>query len=136
MKRTIVVWLQRHLINPVTTRLVLKGRLARTALIETTGRHSGLARVTPIGNGLTDDGTTFWIVAEHGEHASYVRNLEQHPEVRVFANSVWRRGRATVLTDDDPCKRLVRIGNPSNAAAVRRFGTELLTIRVDLEPAG
>ena len=135
MKRGIVIWLQRDVINPVTRRLVVRGWLPHTALIETTGRRSGRPCVTPVGNGLSDDGKTFWIVAEHGAHASYVRNLQANPEVRILAGGHWRAGRARVLVDDDPRERLMRIGNSSNAAAVRAMGTELLTVRVDLDPA-
>jgi hypothetical protein len=43
--------------------------------------QDGEPRQTPVGKGL--DGDTFWIVAEHGERASYVRNMRAHPRVRV-----------------------------------------------------
>ena len=46
----------------------------------------------------------------------------------------WRSGTATVLLDDDPRARLQRIGRPVNGFMVRAVGTELLTIRVDLDP--
>jgi deazaflavin-dependent oxidoreductase (nitroreductase family) len=48
------------------------------ALIETTGRTSGQPRRVPVGNGLRGD--EFWIVAEHGYAADYVKNIHQeHP---------------------------------------------------------
>jgi hypothetical protein len=50
---------------------------------------------------------------------------------------VGRRGRsgtATVLPDDDPRARLERIGRPVNGYMVRAVGTDLRTIRVDLDP--
>ena len=65
------------------------------ALLETTGRRSGLVRHTPVGNGL--DGDTFWLVAAHGTHAGYVRNLQAEPRVRVKAGGIWRAGTAVVL---------------------------------------
>jgi hypothetical protein len=37
------------------------------ALLETTGRRSGLPRHTPVGNGLSGD--VFWLVAAHGRQA-------------------------------------------------------------------
>jgi hypothetical protein len=37
------------------------------ALLETTGLRTGLARHTPVGNGLDRD--TFWLVAAHGTQA-------------------------------------------------------------------
>jgi len=39
-----------------------------------------------------------------------------------------------VLPDDDPRARLRRIGRPVNGFVVRAVGTDLLTIRVDLDP--
>ena len=53
-------------------RFALRGGFAPRAfaLLETTGRRTGLARQTPVGNGL--DGDTFWLVAAHGAQADYV----------------------------------------------------------------
>jgi deazaflavin-dependent oxidoreductase (nitroreductase family) len=134
VKRRIVILLQRHIVNPLSRRLVLAGRLRHTALIETRGRRTGQPRITPVGNGLSDDAATFWIVAEHGMHASYVRNLEAEPKVRILVDGHWRNGYAHILVDDDPRERLVLIGNTTNSSAVRAMGTELLTVRVDLDP--
>jgi hypothetical protein len=39
-----------------------------------------------------------------------------------------------VLPDDDPRERQRRIGRGLNAALVRAMGTDLLTVRIDLEP--
>jgi hypothetical protein len=53
----------------------------------------------------------------------------------VCVRGRWRAGTAHVLPDDDPIARqrtLPRL----NAAAVRAVGTDLLTIRIDLDPAG
>jgi deazaflavin-dependent oxidoreductase (nitroreductase family) len=105
-----------------------------TALLETTGRRSGEPRVTPVTNGL--DGDRFWLVTEHGRRSNYVRNLLADPHVRVNAEGRWRRGVAHVV-DEDPLARLDRIAalNPrarANTNIVRRSGTELLVIRVDL----
>ena len=106
-----------------------------TALLETVGRKTGLPRVTPVTNGL--DGDSFWIVTEHGHRASYVRNIEGEPRVRVKAGRHWRAGTARIL-DDDPHERLRRIVavNPRarpNAQVVRKTGTEHLVIRIDLD---
>src|SRR5436305_7081210 len=95
-----------RLINPPIRLLLSKGFVPRSyALLETIGRRSGLPRVTPVGNGLTGD--TFWVVAEHGRRAAYVRNIESNPRVRVkvrtgFMRSAWRSGTAHIVTDDDP----------------------------------
>ena len=47
------------------------------ALLETTGRKTGKPRQTPIDNGHV--GAQFWIVAEPGMKAGYVRNIAQNP---------------------------------------------------------
>jgi hypothetical protein len=70
-------------------------------------------------------------VAEHGRHAGYVRNLEADPSVRVRVARTWRTAQAFVDTGDDPQARLEQFARPGHANAVRRFGTDLLTIRLD-----
>jgi deazaflavin-dependent oxidoreductase (nitroreductase family) len=124
---------QKHLLNPPVRVLFGLGLVPPThVLLETTGRRTGRPRQNPVGNGL--DGDTLWIVAEHGHSANYVRNLEADPWVRVKIGRRWRSGTATVLPDDDPRARLQRIGRPVNGFMVRAAGTDLLTIRVDLDP--
>jgi deazaflavin-dependent oxidoreductase (nitroreductase family) len=124
---------QKYLLNPPVRVLFGLGLVPPThVLLETTGRRTGRPRQNPVGNGL--DGDTLWIVAEHGRSASYVRNLEADPRVRVKVGRRWRNGTATVLPDDDPRARLERIGRPVNGYMVRAVGTDLLTIRVDLDP--
>src|SRR5438270_7753685 len=51
------------------------------ALLETTGRKTGKRRRTPVGDGRI--GNQFWLVAEHGGKAGYVRNIEHDPHVRL-----------------------------------------------------
>ena len=72
-------------------------------------------------------------MAEQGRHAGYVRNLAADPEVRVRRGRKWRRARARVVDDDDVEARLGAFGR-SHAAAVRRFGTDLTTVRFDFPP--
>ena len=100
----------------------------------------GLGLTTPIGNGLVDG--TFWIVSEHGRGAGYVRNIQNDPRVRVKlrqgAKQGWRTGTAEVLFDDDPRERQRKVsrGHPGralNAFVVRTLGTDLLTVRIDLD---
>ena len=118
--------------NPVVKAGVASGLLRGWAILETTGRRSGKRRRTPVGNGLQGD--TFWIVAEHGRRAGYVRNIEADPRVRVRIGRRWLSGTAHVLPEDDPRERQRAIGRRINAIAVRAMGTDLLTIRVDLDP--
>lgn len=118
-------------INPVVRTAIDLGIAPGYAVLETTGRTSGLPRRTPVGNGL--DGDTFWIVSEHGHQAAYVRNIQADPRVRVKLGRRWRAGTATVLPDDDPRARQRQLGHRINGAVVRLMGTELLTVRIDLD---
>lgn len=106
-----------------------------TSILETTGRKTGRVRHTPVTNGL--DGDTFWIVAEHGRRAGYVRNIEANPRVRVRVGRRWRSGTAFFPADEDPRERLARIAKRRsalvNAGVVRLAGSDLLVIRVDLD---
>jgi deazaflavin-dependent oxidoreductase (nitroreductase family) len=131
-KRRLTTGLAVHIVNPLVRSAVSAGVAPRSiAILETTGRRSGEPRRTPVGNGL--DGDTFWIVAEHGRRAAYVRNIEASPRVRVKVGGAWRRGTARLLDDDDPRERQRRIGRTLNAAVVRAMGTELLSVRIDLD---
>jgi deazaflavin-dependent oxidoreductase (nitroreductase family) len=105
------------------------------ALLETTGRRTGTARHTPVGNGL--DGDTFWLVAAHGTQADYVRNLQAGPRVRVKVNGTWRAGTATVLPGDDPAARSRTLPYQWDAAIGRLMASTPATIRIDLDtPTG
>lgn len=111
-KVAIVRSVQRFTINPLM-RLFLRAGVnpLGLAILETRGRVSGQPRRTPVGNGRTGD--TFWIIAEHGERAGYVRNIRRDPRVRVRLRVGWRYrwvpGIADVVPDDDALARQRRI---------------------------
>lgn len=130
-KRKRVRILQRYFLNPPMKVLAWTGLLPGHALVETKGRRSGRRRRTVVGMEVA--GSTGWVVAEHGLHAGYVRNLEAHPDVRVRVRASWRPAHASVIADDDPQARLETFGRRSHAAAVRRFGTALTTVRFDFD---
>ncbi len=115
-------------------RLVLRAGIAPRAfaLLETTGRRTGLARHTPVGNGL--DGDTFWLVAAHGTQADYVRTLQAEPRVRVKVSGSWRSGTAVVLSGDDPAARSRTLPYQWDAALGRMMASAPLTVRIDLDP--
>jgi deazaflavin-dependent oxidoreductase (nitroreductase family) len=142
MKLKLTRWLHRYVLNPPVRWAFAAGIVPPGyAMLETIGRRSGQPRETPVGDGLIGD--TFWIVAEHGRKAAYVRNLQANPQVRVRLRSgalktVWRNGTAEVLSDDDPRERQRQLaaGNlrrRSNAFIVRAMSTELLTVKITLE---
>jgi deazaflavin-dependent oxidoreductase (nitroreductase family) len=133
LKRTLSTLATARLVNPLVRRMLERGLMPRThALLETTGRKSGRPRRVPVGNGLRGD--TFWIVSEHGRHSAYVKNIEADPRVRVKVGRTWRDGTAHVLPDDDVEARMRKLDRPANDRAVRMMGTDLLTIRIDLDP--
>ena len=134
-KRAAARFLTNRIVNPIVRPLIARRLWPRThALLETTGRRSGLPRQTPVGNGLRDG--TFWIVTEHGYEADYVKNVQADPRVRIKLGSRWLEGTAEILPDDDPRERLRWLGRPVNDTALRLVGTEHLTIRVQIEPLG
>lgn len=112
-----------HAVKPVM-RLMLRGGIAPKAfaLLETTGRRSGLPRQTPVGNGLIGD--TFWLIAARGRKAHYVANLRAHPAVRVRIGRRWLTGVAQVLPGDDPDRRLADI--LAHSGWLRRWDARIL----------
>ncbi len=122
-KFRVVTAVQRYVANPLSRRLPFQ------TLVETTGRTSGLPRRTPVGGRRV--GREFWFVSEYGERSQYVRNIRADPKVRVRVGGRWHHGTAQLLPDDDPRARLTSLPR-MNSTAVRLFGTNLLTVRVDL----
>lgn len=136
-KRQRIVWFERHLQNPPVRAALRAGvPLPGLALLETTGRKSGEPRHTPVGNGLHGD--RFWIVAEHGRRAQYVRNLEVDPRARQDRPQMAHRNRP------DPRRRRPAGTRPldgrhtrplhkADAAIARATATTPLNVRVDLD---
>lgn len=115
---------QKWVANPVA-RLV-----PSQTLLETTGRKSGEPRRTPLGGRLI--GNQFWLVSEFGDRSQYVRNIQADPRVRIRLHGQWRSGTAYLLPDDDPRARLRSLPR-LNSFGVRTAGTNLLTVRIDLD---
>jgi deazaflavin-dependent oxidoreductase (nitroreductase family) len=141
MKHQIVHRLQKYLLNPpIKLALAIGLALPGYALLETKGRKTGKPRRKPVGDGQS--GKQFWLVAEHGMKAGYIRNVERDPHVRLKLREGlryrWRTGTAHLLSDDDPRERQRWLAShlrssAGNARAVRLFGTQLLTVRIDLD---
>ena len=142
-KVLLVRTVQRYTINPLMRLLLAIGvNPLGVAILETRGRVSGKIRRVPVGNGR--QGSSFWIIAEHGSRAGYVRNIQHDPRVRVRLRVGlryrWVPGIATVRPDDDPLARQRRIiaWHPLralNAINVRVLGADLLTVHVQLDTA-
>ena len=115
---------QKRVANPLMRRNPFQ------TLLETTGRKSGEPRRTPLGGKRIGD--AFWFVSEFGEQSQYVRNIKADPRVRIRLRGRWLDGTAHLVPDDDPRARLEELPQ-FNSFGVRTFGTNLLTIRVDLD---
>lgn len=115
---------QKRVANPLMRILPIQ------TLLETTGRTSGQPRRTPIGGRFF--GSEFWLVSEFGDRSQYVRNIAVDPRVRVRHRGRWHSGTAHLLPDDDAHARLQSLPR-LNSFGVRTFGTNLLTVRVDLD---
>jgi deazaflavin-dependent oxidoreductase (nitroreductase family) len=141
MKRRVVHALQKYVLNPPIKLMFALGVVPPGyALLETIGRKTGKPRTTPVGDGQVNG--EFWIVAEHGMEAGYVRNLSRNPRVRVKLRSGmrmrWFAGTAELLPQDDPRARQKWLTKqrPStwmNSMVVRGMGTALLTVRIKLD---
>ena len=138
--QSVLARLQQSVIDPVV-RLAwdLGLPIPGDALLETTGRRTGLRRRTPVCDGR--EGGTFWLVAQRGRDADWVRNIEADPRVRVKvseAHARWRAGIAHILDDDDPRERQRILSRASFPRRLCMFtskaqNTNPLTIRVDLD---
>jgi deazaflavin-dependent oxidoreductase (nitroreductase family) len=141
MKQQIVHALQKFVLNPPIKLLFAMNVVPPGyAILETIGRKTGRPRRVPVGDGRVGD--QFWIVAEHGMKAGYVRNIEHNPRVRLKLRkglgARWCTGTAHLLSGDDPRERQRWLAgqlpsSAANAAVVRLFGTDLLTVRIDLD---
>src|SRR5947207_15236316 len=103
MKHRIVHLLQKYFLNPPIKFLLAIGIAPPGyALLETAGRKTGKSRRTPVGDGRV--GNQFWIVAEHGVKAGYVRDIQKNPRFRLKLSKELRaglyNGTAHVLHDD------------------------------------
>ena len=143
-KVLLVRTVQRYTMNPLMRLLLAVGiNPFGLAILETRGHLSGKTRRVPVGNGRKGD--SFWIIAEHGSRAGYVRNIQHDPHVRVRLRVGlryrWVPGIATVCPDDDPLARQRHIiaWHPLralNAINVRVLGADLLAVHVQLDLAG
>jgi deazaflavin-dependent oxidoreductase (nitroreductase family) len=138
--RSVLGFLQQSVVNPVVQLAWDLGLpIPGDALLETTGRRTGLRRRTPVCDGL--EGDTFWVIAQRGHDADWVRNIKANPRVRVKvsgAHAVWRSGTARILDYDDPRERQRILSQASFPVRLcmstsKALNTSPLTIRVDLD---
>ena len=98
-------------------------------MLETTGRRSGRPRQVPLARGPID-GRTAWLIAVHGEHATFARNIAVNPRVRLRAGRRWRSGTAT-LTDMD--EQVVRRFSLYAQSGPRALGIDPKLVKIELD---
>lgn len=115
-----------RVMNPAARRLA--GIAPFWVVLETTGRRTGKPRQTPLARGPQQDGAT-WLIAVHGHHSTWVKNVEARSEVRIRLRGRWRAGTATVLPWDEAVarrfNRYARLGPTT-------LGIDPAMVRVDL----
>lgn len=132
-KRRFTTAVGKYLINPIV-KAAITLRLAPLgyAILKTTGRKAGCADRprSEMGSTATPSGWSPSTVAARPTCAT----SKPTPRVRVKVRGTWRSGTAHILPHDDPRQRLRKIGLRFNGAVVQIMGTDLLTIRIDLDP--
>jgi deazaflavin-dependent oxidoreductase (nitroreductase family) len=76
-------------LGPLVGRIIL--------LLTTTGRRSGLKRVTPLQYELI--GTDYYLGAARGVKADWVQNIQVNPQVEICVGAKQFQGLAEVVTD-------------------------------------
>lgn len=97
-------------------------------LLETTGRRTGKPRRVPLAKGPVEE-EAVWLISVHGSHASFARNIEENPKVRLRVGGRWREGRAEVLPMD---AEMLRQFNLYARSGPRTIGIEPKLVRVAL----
>jgi deazaflavin-dependent oxidoreductase (nitroreductase family) len=114
------------IVNPPTRGLA--GLAPWWVLLETRGRRSGTRRMTPLARGPLD-GDVLWLTSVHGRRASWVRNVEVSPEVRVKLSGRWHEGRATLHGYEEAIARRFNLYARSGPSLM---GIEPALVRVEL----
>ena len=106
----------------------LAGVLPMWVLVETTGWKTGEIRRTPIARGPME-GDSMWLIAAHGRHSAWVKNIEASPSVRLKTGGSWRAGKASIHPYDParaPSFNLYARGGAG------RVAIDPLMVRIDL----
>ena len=123
----ILVW---RIINPPNR--LFAGIAPWWVVIETTGRRSGKPRKTPLARGPFADDST-WLISVHGRHASWVKNLEAAPTVRLRIKRRWHIGLASVIPYD---AEIIRRFNLYARLGPATVGIDPALVRIDLKGDG
>jgi deazaflavin-dependent oxidoreductase (nitroreductase family) len=117
------VW---RVFNPLANRLA--GIAPWWVVLETRGRTSGKSRQAPLARGPVDGNVT-WLIAVHGRHAGFVRNIEADANVRLRLRGRWRTGTATTQPMDPA---IVSRFNRYGQSGPKAVGWDPLLVRIEL----
>lgn len=135
-KRRIEIFLGRHTLNPVIRGMFRLGFAPPgMAIIETVGNRTGQVRRVPVVCPPAED--TLWLIAQHGEHSGWVRNLQASPSVRLRLGRRWVSGTARLVPEDDVKARIATfsqtsVGRAVTAASFRALESHPVSVRVDV----
>lgn len=114
------------LVNPPTRPLA--GLAPWWVLLETRGWRTAQPRRTPLARGPVE-GEVIWLASVHGRHASWARNIEAFPDVRIKLSGQWHAARASVRDYDEAMARRFNLYARSGP---RMLGIDPLLVRVEL----
>ena len=115
-----------RLFNPIARSLA--GIAPWWVVLETKGRRSGKTRRVPLAAGPRD-GDTVWLIAVHGPHASFARNIAAHPSVRLKLRGRWHEGNGQLLPLDEA---VLQRFNGYARGGPRTFGIDPRLIKIEL----
>lgn len=124
-RRVLVVYWR--IVNPPAR--LAAGLLPFWALIETTGCKTGRRRRTPLAAGPRDS-TGMYLIAVHGHHAGWVRNIDATLAVRIKHRGRWRHGTASV---EEPVSSTLGRFNLYARTGLRLFGIDPMLVRVTFD---
>lgn len=117
-----------RIVNPLAR--LAAGLVSFWVLVETTGCKTGRRRHTPLAAG-PKDATGMYLIAVHGHHASWVRNIDVTPAIRIKHRGKWRQATASV-EELDPA--ILRRFNRYARSGPRIAGIDPMLVRVTYEP--
>lgn len=115
-----------RIVNPLVLRLA--GHLSWWVVLETTGRHTGSSRRVPLARGPVAD-RTVWLIAVHGRHAAFAKNIARSPSVRLKLDGRWHEGEATLMPLDPA---IVSGFNRYARSGPRTMGIDPALLRIEL----
>jgi deazaflavin-dependent oxidoreductase (nitroreductase family) len=97
-------------------------------VLETTGNKTGTPRQAPLARGPRDGNVT-WVIAVHGRHAGFVRNIEADPHVRLRLDGRWRAATAATQAMEPA---IVERFNAYARSGPKTLGWDPLLVRIEL----